>query len=279
MHTDDRTPEFTRENDFMALTRYEIEERLDAGAPVVVPTGSIEQHGPHLPVGTDTYAVRTIARRVAARLDALMVPFGPLGVTPFHAKMAGAVHLSSETFVALFRDVCESLIRHGADEIVIVNWHEGSTPSIETAAGRLQEEHTDVRFVISQASYTAQELYEDYHDLTHGGPLEVLPVLAEHPELVHLDRATDAADKEHASMMDELRRNRQAYPIIPDVRIMYESGWYGDVSEVTEKMAAEFVENVAATCADDIAETLDVLEETDYAVGENGSTASGESEQ
>lgn len=280
MSSDDTDSEFSRENDFMALTRYEIEDRLDADAPAIIPTGSVEQHGPHLPVGTDTYAVKAIARRVAARLDGLMVPFGPLGVTPFHAKMAGAVHLSSETFMALFRDVCESLIRHGADEIVVVNWHEGSTPSIETAAGRLQEEHPDVRFVISQASYAAQELYEDYHDLTHGGPLEVLPVLADHPELVHLDRATDAADEEHASKMDELRRNRQAYPIIPDVRIMYESGWYGDVSDVDEEMAAEFVRKVSETCAADIAETLDILGDLDYRVdevdGQTTTEASGE---
>lgn len=268
MNSETTDARFTRENDFMALTRYEIADRIDEGAPVVVPTGSVEQHGPHLPVGTDSYAVESIAQRVAARLDGLLVPFGPLGVTPFHAKMAGAIHLTSETFVALFRDVCESLIRHGADQIVVVNWHEGSTPSIETAAGRLQEEHPDVRFVVSQASYAAQELYEDYHDLTHGGPLEVLPVLADRPELVHLDRATDAADEEHASRMDELRRNRRAYPIIPDVRIMYESGWYGDVSDVDEEMAAEFVDNVADACARDVAETLDVLADLDYEVEE-----------
>jgi creatinine amidohydrolase len=268
MSADDPS-EFSRENDFEALTRYEIEDRIEAGAPAVIPTGSVEQHGPHLPVGTDAYAIETIARRVTAQLDGMMVPFGSPGVTPFHADMPGAIHLSSETFMALFRDVSESLIRHGVDEIVVVNWHEGSTPSIETAAGRLQEEHPDVRFVISQASYAAQELYEDYHDLTHGGPLEVLPVLADNPELVHLDRATDGADPEHASMMDDLRRNREAYPIIPDVRIMYESGWYGDVSDVDEELAEEFVERVAGTCASDIAETLDVLEDLDYRIGES----------
>lgn len=273
--TDNSEPEFSRENDFMALTRYEVEERLHENGLVVIPTGSVEQHGPHLPVGTDTYAVRTIARRVAARLDGLLVPFGAAGVTPFHAEMAGALHLQSETFMALFRDVCESLIEHGAEKVVVVNWHEGNTSSIETAAGRLQQDHTDVRFVISQASYAAQELYEDFHDLTHGGPLEVLPVLEANPDLVHLDRATDPSDEEHANRMDQLRRNRQAYPVIPDVRIMYPSGWYGDVSDVDEEMASEFVEQVARTCADDIASTLDVLDDLNYDVGDDeaGSTA------
>lgn len=264
----DTDAEYDRENDFLALTRYEIEDRLAENGTVVIPTGSVEQHGRHLPVGTDAYAVEEIAQRVAAHLDGLLIPFGALGVTPFHAEMAGAIHLQDETFMALFRDVCESLIKHGADRVVVVNWHEGNTSAIETAAGRLQQEHTDVRFVISQASYAAQELYEDYHDLTHGGPLEVLPVLASDPDLVHLDRATDESDPEHANRMDRLRRNRRAYPIIPDVRIMYPTGWYGDLEGVDEEMAAEFVERVARSCATDVADALDQLEELDYQVGE-----------
>jgi creatinine amidohydrolase len=268
MSPEDTPADFDRENDFLAMTRYEIEDHLAENGRVVIPTGSVEQHGRHLPVGTDAYAVREIARRVAARLDALLIPFGALGVTPFHAGMAGAIHLQSETFMALFRDVCESLIDHGAEEVVVVNWHEGNTSAIETAAGRLQQEHTDVRFVVSQASYAAQELYEDFHDLTHGGPLEVLPVLAADPDLVHLDRATDASDPEHANRMDRLRRNRRAYPVIPDVRIMYPSGWYGDLEGVDEEMAAEFVERVAETCAADVAEALDVLGDLDYDVGD-----------
>lgn len=265
--TDHRGSGGTRdEHDFAQLTRYEIADRLEDDGLVIIPTGSVEQHGPHLPVGTDTYAVRAVAERIAEELDGLIIPFGPLGVTPFHADMAGALHLREETLMALFRDVCESLIVHGADEIVVVNWHEGNTSSIETEAGRLQQDHPDVRFVISQASYTAQQLYEDYHDLTHGGPLEVLPILGARPELVHLDRATDPSDEEHASKMDELRRNRQAYPIIPDVRIMYPSGWYGDLSDVDQKDAEKFLDDIARACATDIADTLETLEELDYRV-------------
>jgi hypothetical protein len=68
--------------------------------------------------------------------------------------------------------------------------------------------------------------------------------------------------------MDRLRRNRRAYPVIPDVRIMYPSGWYGDLEGVDEEMAAEFVERVAETCAADVAEALDVLGDLDYDVGD-----------
>lgn len=264
----DDVPGFDRENDFTALTRYEVADRLEERGLVVLPTGSVEQHGGHLPVGTDTYAVRDIARRVAARLDGLYVPFSAFGVTPFHSDMAGAVDLSEETMMALFEDVCGSLIEHGAEEVVVVNWHEGNTSALETAAGRLQREHRDVRFVFSHANYAAQELYGDRHDLTHGGPLEVLPVLGTRPDLVHLDRADDPSEEEHASMMDDLRRNRRAYPVIPDVRIMYPTGWYGDLDVVDEVDPETFLEEVAADCAEDVAETLDILGDLEYRIAE-----------
>lgn len=258
---------FGREHDFLAMTRYELEEHLAENGLVVIPTGSVEQHGHHLPVGTDAYAVRAIAERVAGALDGLLIPFTAMGVTPLHAGMAGAIDLQGETFMALLKDVCASLIDHGADQIVVVNWHEVNTPFIEAATTDLQQEYREVRFVLAQAHFTARDLYADYHDLTHGGPLEVLPVLGARPDTVHLDRATDAADEGHASRMDDLRRSDRVYPIIPDVRIMYPSGWYGDLDGVTPELAAEFLDRVAEACAEEVAETLEIIESVDYRVG------------
>lgn len=260
---------FRREHDFLALTRYEVRDRLEDRGLVVIPTGSVEQHGGHLPVGTDAFAVRAIAERVTAALDGLLVPFTPAGVTPLHAGMPGAIDLGGETFTALFRDVCESLITHGADQVVVVNWHEVNASFIESAATALQQDHRDVRFVVSQAHFVARELYQDDHDLTHGGPLEALPVLGARPDTVHLDRATDPSDAAHASRMDDRRRNRRAYPIIPDVRVMYPTGWYGDLSDVTPERAAEFLDRVSSACAEDIADTLEAMSEVDYRVGED----------
>lgn len=253
-----------RANDFAALTREEIEARFAENGLVIIPAGSVEQHGRHLPVGTDAYAVRSIADRVAVALDGVVVPFTPLGVTPLHADIAGAINLRSETYMALFRDVCESLIRHGADRVVVVNWHEVNASTIETAAIRLQADHPDVRFVIGQAHVVAKELYADVHDLTHGGPLEALPVLGDHPELVHLDRATDPSDETHAARMDAVRRNPRAYPIIPDVRVMYPTGWYGDLDGVSEEGGREFLDRVAAATAEDIEAAFEAMADVEF---------------
>lgn len=265
----DDIPEFNRENDFAAMTRYEIEEQLQENGLVLIPTGSIEQHGRHLPVGTDTYAVRSVAKRMAGKLDGLLVPFAPMGVTPLHAGMAGALSLEPETYMDVFEDIFENLIEHGADKIVVVNWHEVNASSIETVMTRAQKRYPDVRFVIAQAHFTARDLYEDYHDLTHGGPLEVLPILGDHPELVHLERATDASDEGQASEMDDLRRSEKAFPIIPDVRIMYPSGWYGDLSDVEDYDGKEFLDRVAEACADEVANALETMDDVDFQIDES----------
>lgn len=264
----DDVPAFDRENDFAAMTRYEIEAALDENGLVLIPTGSVEQHGRHLPVGTDTYAARSVAKRMAGTLDGLLVPFAPMGVTPLHAGMAGALDLEPETYMALFEDVFESLVDQGADRIVVVNWHEVNASSIETVMTRAQERHPDVRFVVAQAHFTARDLYEDYHDLTHGGPLEVLPVEGDHPDLVHLDRATDASEAGQASEMDDLRRGDRAYPIIPDVRLMYPSGWYGDLSEVEDYDGEEVLAEIADACATAVAEAFEKMAEVDFRVDE-----------
>ncbi len=71
-------------NDLMDITQPEAEALLQASKTVIIPTGSVEQHGPHLPCGTDWIAALVFARAVAERLGALVVPFAPMGITPFH---------------------------------------------------------------------------------------------------------------------------------------------------------------------------------------------------
>ena len=89
--------------------------------------GSVEQHGPHLPCGTDYLASLVIGQKVAELVDALLVPFCPIGVTPFHMSFAGTLTLQPQTFIAVVEDICASLAHHGAKRVVFLNWHEGNT--------------------------------------------------------------------------------------------------------------------------------------------------------
>ncbi|MBI2755324.1 MAG: creatininase family protein [Chloroflexi bacterium] len=244
------------------ITQPEAAALLDRSGLVVIPCGSIEQHGPHLPFGTDTYAAESVAVRLADELDALVATIGPLGVTPFHMSFAGTVTVRPTTFVALLEDVCDSLIRHGARRFVFVNWHEGNQSAIGQAAASLQVQHAGqgVRFVVVQAMWIAHELFGQEVGLTHGGEIEALAVLADHPELAHLERATNPGPSGPAAELDGLRRRKGAYPILADIREITPTGWYGTVAGATPDRAKEMAEQTAARAAAYVREAFTVIE-------------------
>ena len=110
------------------MTQPEAEEALRQGSVVLV-TGSIEQHGGHLPLGTDAFAALTIAPRRGAAAGTRR-PATPLGVAPYHLAWPGTLSVRPETLAALMVDVCEGLTGAGVERVVVVNWHEGNSTAI-----------------------------------------------------------------------------------------------------------------------------------------------------
>ncbi len=139
------------------ITSPTVADHLARNPVAVIPFGSVEQHGPHLPNGTDTMAAQVIADQVAARLEALVVPFGPYGVTPIHAGHPGTISLGRATFEALLTDIGTELVRMGATVLVFVNWHEGNNASLDAVATDLQSRHS-ITVITSHACYVAQRL-------------------------------------------------------------------------------------------------------------------------
>lgn len=231
--------------DLAAMTSPEAAEAVAASRTAVIPLGSIEQHGPHLPNGTDTMAAELVAREVADRLDAVYAPFGPYGVTPIHAGHPGTVTLRRETFEALLGDICTELVRMGISTIVLVNWHEGNIASMNAVATDLQD-RLDVTFVAAQACYVAARLYRDEGgELTHGGGIETLAILAHDPALAKVDRAGEPTRPAGAEEMDRMRRSPEVYGFITDVSELAVDGWYGNPGWATEQRAAAFAKTVA----------------------------------
>jgi len=227
------------------LTSPETAEAVARSRLAVLPLGSIEQHGPHLPNGTDTMAAELIAADVAERLDALYVPFGPYGVTPIHAGHPGTVTLRRETFEALLTDICTELIGMGVRTFVLLNWHEGNIASMNAVATDLQD-RLDATFFAVQACYTAQRVYREHGgELTHGGGIETLAMLACNPALVKVDRAGEPSRPAGAEAMDRMRRSSEVYGFITDVSELADAGWYGDPSWATPERAAEFTRTVS----------------------------------
>lgn len=233
-------------NNLARMTSPEAREAMARSRTVVIPIGSIEQHGPHLPNGTDTMAAELVAEEVAERLDAVLAPFCPYGVTPIHAGHPGSVTLRRETFEALLEDVCVELIKAGAQTLILVNWHEGNIASMNAAATDLQDRY-DVTFIAAQACYTAQRLYRaEGGELTHGGGIETLAVLAYDPSLVKADRAGEPTRPIGAEEMDVMRRSPEVYGFITDVTELADDGWYGNPHWASVERSKDFTDVVAS---------------------------------
>ena len=209
---------------FIDLTQPEIAQQLKKNPLVILPAGSVEQHGPHLPTGTDIYASQAIGHAVAERMDGLLLPATPFGVTPMHMPFEGTITLTPDTYMRVVTEACVSTARHGAKYLVILNWHEGNIPSLAIAAEALHRKH-GMTVLTVQACYVAEELYGgSCNGLTHGGEIEALAVLAHRPELVHLDRIENSSDHAHGHRMDKLRRTRSYQPVAAMVRMSVSTG-------------------------------------------------------
>ena len=122
---------------FIDLTQPEIAAQLKRNPLVIFPAGSVEQHGPHLPTGTDIYAANATAHAVADRMDGLVLPGGPLGVTPMHAPFAGTITLTPETYMQVVTETCVSTARCGGLT------HGGEIEALATLAHRPELVHLD----------------------------------------------------------------------------------------------------------------------------------------
>lgn len=232
-------------NSILTLASPDVAEVVARSGVAVIPLGSTEQHGPHLPCGTDSMAADLIAEAVAARLEGLYVPFGPYGVTPIHAGHPGTISLRRSTFEALLTDLLSELAGMGVTTFVLVNWHEGNIASTDAVAYSIQQE-LGVNIVVAQACYVAQRIYRDLGgELTHGGGIETMAVMAYDRSLVRLERVSAPTRPHGAEGLDAMRRSHEVYGFVTDVTELADEGWYGNPWWATDAEAATFAEHTA----------------------------------
>ncbi len=125
-------------------TQSELKDLMPKLEVVLVPTGSTEIHGPHLGVGNDILSCTRVAQEVATIMypRAIVLNILWLGVAPHNmcASFPGTITLSAETYMHVLYEVAESLLKHGAKRIVLVNGHGGNEAPNQTACREIREQ-------------------------------------------------------------------------------------------------------------------------------------------
>src|SRR3979490_1854561 len=253
---------------FIDLTQPEIAGQLRKNPLGILPQGSVEQHGPHLPTGTDIFASNVIAHAVAERMDGLVLPGGPLGVTPLHMPFEATITLSPDPYMRVVTETCASTAQHGAKYLLILNWHELNIPPLGVAADLL---HRDFGMTVLtvQACFVGEEVFgKECNGLTHGGEIETLAVMAHRPELVHLERIDYSSDHAHGKKIDGLRRTRSYQPVLTDVRSIAPTGWYGSPQHATLEKARKMLDGVTDSIAKQSKEIFKQLDRIQGGVAE-----------
>jgi creatinine amidohydrolase len=131
------------------MTWQEIRAALDEGyTTAVLFTGSIEQHGPHLPLATDTLLGYALGERVARKMGkALLAPVIRPGISEHHMAFAGTLTISPETFQATVRETVHSLARHGFTRIAVTWSHGGNAGALTALLPQLARELPNVEIL------------------------------------------------------------------------------------------------------------------------------------
>lgn len=120
----------------------EVERYLETRRDIIIPIGSIEQHGPMGLISTDSICPEVIARGVAQRKNCLVAPTMKLGMSQHHLSFPGTITLRPTTMIAVLKDVISSLTKHGFTHLFFLNGHGGNVDSIKAAFSEIYTEHS-----------------------------------------------------------------------------------------------------------------------------------------
>ncbi|MEF8832606.1 MAG: creatininase family protein [Candidatus Thermoplasmatota archaeon] len=232
----------------------EVEEAKEEGKDtVILMMGSFEQHGPHMPLKTDTCISDELGERIAERLNyALMGPTISVGVSSHHMDFPGTVSLSNELFTDVIKEHCKAFDHHGFDFIALVPFHGGNFAPAKTVAPEIAEEMENSKIIlVADLERNTKVMMESFKEAgieyeenaVHSGATETSVMLAIDEELVDENRL----EKGYEGEVDD------SSIFTEGLKHFTENGILGDARKASKEAGELILENLA----DDLADRID----------------------
>ncbi|EMA38160.1 creatininase family protein [Halococcus hamelinensis] len=229
------------------------------GSILVVPTGSLEQHGFHLPTATDSILVNAVAQEGATRtsetVPVVVTPPIWTGRSPHHLSLGGTVSLDTRGLLETLRQVAETALRNGFDALVFLNGHGGNASVVTDAVSEVGTAHPSVEVLGLTYFSLAADVVDGIRDsptggVSHGGEFETSLMLHVCPELVREDRITGTRRDEpyDAARQDLFVDGPLA--VHREFDEYSDSGAVGDPEQASDSKGRELYDHIAANLGD-----------------------------
>ena len=227
------------------LTWPDVRREIEAGRDtIVVAFGAVEQHGHHLPLGTDAIFGDELSRRLAERLDAFRAPTMRIGCSRHHLEFPGTMSISDETFNGVVGDLVRGWSRHGFRRIVILPTHGGNFAPLAGALEKLGKVDgvkviavTDLGLLVQATLGLGTELgVPSSEGGVHAGQWETSMMLALHPELVKMHEAVPG-------YIGDLESGLERF-LSEGVHVLTETGVFGDPTHASAEHGRLYIERL-----------------------------------
>ena len=239
----------------------EVEEYLKNHDTVIIPTGSCENHGKHMPLGTDTMIPHKIAQLVNDKMgsEIVIAPTLPYGSTEDLRGFAGTVSIGNDGLILVLTRICDQLFDYGFRHFMILNGHGGNSKAIETVGLHLYNRGS---FLARVDWWLLAGQLNPFWKGGHGGGEETAGVMAVNPDLIKYDYINegenirnDVSDELPNATWTAVSFGKGTVTIPRPMTRITDNGWMGygmpdAPSRATPEWGREMVEGVSAYIAD-----------------------------